>query len=617
MRLMHNTATYLWVLTCLALTASAAQAQDSVDLNRYSPAPLATDGFAVGHAREGVSGEWDLQLQVNYAHDPLVFEVTSGDSESESLSIVRHHLMGHVLASGYVLPQLALFVELPVHLWMEGDEPPTGTAPAEGDMIGDPRFGARFTLLSGEHFNLAAQAQLWLPLSKAAHDSVYGGGDFVRGEPSLLASLVFGKLAFNLSAGAIITRKAELSNLSTGSAMTFGVGVQRAINPANRIYVEAYGQSHFANFFGREETPLEVLAGYKHQPATGAVFGVAAGTGLSRGFGSPDFRAVATLGFHEEPIQDTDGDGIFNDVDRCPTSPEDKDNFEDRDGCPDVDNDNDGIEDDRDQCPMEPEDKDGFEDENGCPEPDNDGDGIADADDQCPMEPEDKDGFEDEDGCPEADNDKDGVADAQDECPLVAGVPAHNGCPIPDRDGDGVPDARDNCPDEAGPPENQGCQAAQQVVITEERLEILDKVYFKTNRATIQRRSFTLLENIAQVIVAHPEITKLRVEGHTDSRGPARRNLKLAQARADAVKAYLVQAGVEESRLEAEGFGEDRPVVADATSDDHHSQNRRVEFRIVQDTMAADLAATAPTNETSKSPASTKEEPASDAGATE
>lgn len=589
---MTNCTKYLSLLACLWMIAAPAWAQDSIDLNRYSPAPLGTDGFGVGHAGEGVSGEWDLQLQANYAHDPLVFETTSGDSGSESLSVVRHHLIAHILASGYVLPQLALFAEMPVHLWMEGDDTPAGIAEADGDVFGDPRFGARLSLVTSEHFNLAAQAQMWIPLAKAANDASYGGGHFIRGEPSLLASLVFGKLAFNLSAGALFTRAADLQNVKAGSAMTFGLGVQRAVTPANRIYLEAYGQSHFSDFFGREETPLEVLAGFKHQPETGAVFGIAAGTGLTRGVGSPDLRVIATLGFHERPVQDTDGDGIYNDVDRCPTAPEDKDDFEDRDGCPDVDNDNDGIEDDKDQCPLEPEDQDGFEDENGCPEPDNDGDGVADADDQCPMEPEDKDGFEDEDGCPEADNDKDGVADEQDECPLVAGAPSNNGCPIPDRDGDGVPDSRDNCPDEAGPPENQGCKEAQQVVITEERLEILDKVYFNTNRATIQRRSFALLENVAQVLAAHPEIAKILVEGHTDSRGSASRNLKLAQARAEAVKAYLVQAGVDASRVDAEGHGEHRPVVEDATTDEHHAQNRRVEFRIVHDVQAATAEAT-------------------------
>ena len=70
------------------------------------------------------------------------------------------------------------------------------------------------------------------------------------------------------------------------------------------------------------------------------------------------------------------------------------------------DSDGDGIPDDEDKCPNEPEDKDGFQDDDGCPDPDNDGDGIPDAQDKCPNEPEDKDGFQDADGCPDPDNDR-------------------------------------------------------------------------------------------------------------------------------------------------------------------------------------------------------------------
>jgi tetratricopeptide (TPR) repeat protein len=131
---------------------------------------------------------------------------------------------------------------------------------------------------------------------------------------------------------------------------------------------------------------------------------------------------------------DTDGDGIEDPNDECPEKKEDKDGFEDEDGCPDKDNDEDGIPDQEDECPMKPEDKDGFEDEDGCPDKDNDEDGIPDQEDECPMKPEDKDGFEDEDGCPDKDNDGDGIADSEDECPLKPG------------DADGFKDS-DGCPE--------------------------------------------------------------------------------------------------------------------------------------------------------------------------
>src|SRR6185436_765939 len=106
------------------------------------------------------------------------------------------------------------------------------------------------------------------------------------------------------------------------------------------------------------------------------------------------------------PDPDPDKDGILGDADKCPNDPEDKDGFQDDDGCPDLDNDGDGIADAQDKCPMEPEDKDGFEDDNGCPDLDNDNDGVPDAADKCPMEPETKNGYQDEDGCPDTIPDK-------------------------------------------------------------------------------------------------------------------------------------------------------------------------------------------------------------------
>jgi OmpA-OmpF porin, OOP family len=100
-------------------------------------------------------------------------------------------------------------------------------------------------------------------------------------------------------------------------------------------------------------------------------------------------------------LKDSDGDGIPDVRDQCPDMPEDKDGFQDEDGCPDFDNDNDGIYDAQDKCPNDPEDFDGFEDQDGCLDIDNDHDGIADKLDKCPNIPEDIDGYMDDDGCPE------------------------------------------------------------------------------------------------------------------------------------------------------------------------------------------------------------------------
>jgi OOP family OmpA-OmpF porin len=207
---------------------------------------------------------------------------------------------------------------------------------------------------------------------------------------------------------------------------------------------------------------------------------------------------------------------------------------------------------------------DGFEDENGCPDPDNDRDDVLDVNDGAPNDPEDRDGFEDADGVPEPDNDRDGILDADDHCPLEPGVASHHGCPVPDRDRDTVADPVDNCPDEPGTVEHQGCAAPQLVSIVGDQISIVDNVYFRTNRDVIESRSFGLLDNVARVIVAHPEITRVRIEGHTDARGNRTRNVRLSQARAESVKRYLVAHGVGAARLEAQGYGPTRLIVENA-----------------------------------------------------
>ena len=133
-----------------------------------------------------------------------------------------------------------------------------------------------------------------------------------------------------------------------------------------------------------------------------------------------------------DPVVDTDQDGISDGADACPEEAEDRDGFEDENGCADADNDGDQVPDASDACPLEAEDRDGFEDDNGCPDPDNDIDGVPDASDACATEPEDGDGFEDEDGCAEIDNDRDGVLDTGDQCANEAetlnGVRDDDGC---------------------------------------------------------------------------------------------------------------------------------------------------------------------------------------------
>ena len=273
---------------------------------------------------------------------------------------------------------------------------------------------------------------------------------------------------------------------------------------------------------------------------------------------------------------DSDQDGVIGANDECPTkagvAPS---------GCPAVaDRDGDGINDPADRCPEEQENVNGVDDDDGCPEKaDQDKDGLADGVDTCPAEAEDKDGFQDADGCPDTDNDNDGVADASDACAQVAGPADNQGCPDKDSDGDGLADRLDNCPAEHGSSQNQGCRSRQLVKLTLTEIKVLDNVYFATAKSTIRARSNPLLDNLAQVLNAHPEITRVYIEGHTDDKGAASYNKDLSQRRAEAVGVYIAGKGVSADRMQAIGHGEESPLADNRTSRGR-SENRRVEFRI-------------------------------------
>jgi outer membrane protein OmpA-like peptidoglycan-associated protein len=238
-----------------------------------------------------------------------------------------------------------------------------------------------------------------------------------------------------------------------------------------------------------------------------------------------------------------------------------------------ADADADGLDDGDDACPNEP----GPLERQGCPVRDSDGDGILDPADACPTEA----GPPERKGCPVRDADRDGVIDERDACPAAQGPADNRGCPYTDGDRDGVFDHVDNCPEQPGPADNQGCPAKvkQLVVITADKIVIKDTVYFAYAKAALLPKSFPLLMQIASVLKAHPEIPRLVVEGHTDASGKREPNVRLSQARADSVRAFLVRQGIAAARLAAIGYGPDRPTD-DNDTEAGRAKNRRVEFVI-------------------------------------
>ena len=258
---------------------------------------------------------------------------------------------------------------------------------------------------------------------------------------------------------------------------------------------------------------------------------------------------------------DTDGDGIYDKDDACPEVA----GLEAFNGCPDADGD--GIEDSKDACPNEA----GSKEMNGCP--DADGDGVADKDDACPSEA----GSAALNGCPDADGD--GVADKDDACPSEAGPAANKGCPYLDKDGDGVLDKDDMCPDVAGTVANKGCPE-----VTEEVQKKLNDyartILFDTGKSSIKAESTSVLVDIITILKEYPN-AKFTVEGHTDSVGSANLNQSLSESRALSVKQFLVDKGIEEFRLSAIGYGEEKPIASNATRSGR-TENRRVEINLVK-----------------------------------
>lgn len=256
---------------------------------------------------------------------------------------------------------------------------------------------------------------------------------------------------------------------------------------------------------------------------------------------------------------DRDGDGVPDGSDACASEAEDRDGYQDEDGCPDGDNDNDGIADDKDKCTEEPEDRDNYQDEDGCPEPDNDGDSTPDTSDRCPDQKEDVDGFDDGDGCPDEDNDLDGFADAVDKCPndpeTVNGIDDEDGCA----------DSRGTGPEDRG-----------------------DRLDLKGGQVTFRGSAVTpvgkqVLRSVASLMRDRSLVVRVEVHVPLGTRSKRPRDIvrqkqqdrQLTIKRATAVLEFLASQGVPLTQIQAAGLGSDRPLGNNAPTD---PANERVDF---------------------------------------
>ena len=589
-------------LGALLLASAPARAADPVTLPVLNFQPAASTinyfqtegGLVLPHLSPSV------HLLMNYAHRPL--EMRNTDSDSVLSEVVRYQVNADLCIAMGFFDRLELGIALPVTLVQEsGDlgrlDRDAGSAIIGG--LGDIRIVPKLRI----HTKGSATLGLSLPLSvPSGSQENFLGNDNVTFAPRFIFAIDTEYFSLALNAGYRL-RFDQSVNFSATQTLTVDDEVIGSLGMKVAVWkgrVDLIADSFVSMSIweqDEEEIPVEVLGGVRVTFPYGIIANVGGGAGVTRGYGAPRFRVFWGVGYQyvkekevPKPVDDDwDKDGILNAVDKCPRDPEDKDNFEDADGCPELDNDKDGINDTEDKCPLEPEDKDGIDDADGCPDNDNDKDGILDNVDKCPLEPEDKDGFEDADGCPELDNDKDGILDQQDRCPNDPedkdNFEDADGCPDPDNDKDGILDKDDKCPLQPevfnGVKDDDGCPDKSRGPVKIQRGKItVPPVYFATGKDVILERSFPVLRLVADTLKKNKWVKKVRIEGHTDNRGNDNYNLQLSKRRAASVMRFLLGEGVESARLASEGYGEAQPIASNR-SRRGRAKNRRVEFVIL------------------------------------
>lgn len=471
-------------------------------------------------------GKWNLNALIHYGRDPLLLIVRAQVEEV----LLRYITTAELSATFGVHDRIELGIAVP-YSFTPGIN---GTFPVDDARgLGDLRVNPKLILIKakeGRGFGFGMNLLNVIPTGDYERDAEELR--FVRRNFSSIINtfseylLSHGRVALNLGYRFRPLRGDfdPTTDLDVSSGPTWGFAAGFYIDEGLELTGEV-----FQRFMDYDRSPLEGLLAIRstRKGAFNILFGM--GAGIGGDYSSVGLRMITGLTWTPQPSQSG--------------------------GVPLIDTDQDGLIDLVDRCPSEPEDKDGHDDFDGCPEDDIDQDGIGDAEDRCPREAEDRDQFEDQDGCPDLDNDGDRIPDTLDRCPLKA----ENYNQIEDQDG---------CPDEEPPQEG-------------ELIGLSEKIFFTHNESVILAKSYPVLAQVAELLKRNPQIMLVRIEGHTDDTGGLNFNLKLSQDRAKAVKLHLVSLGVDISRLEAVGYGDQRTIASNDT-EEGRALNRRVDFRIIK-----------------------------------
>ncbi len=599
------------VASLLAVTATAAALSSATEAhaqsaptaqgyahNLYQPSERGSRWFHMeslgiegkGRASLGVVTDYSYRSLVNYR----------GSDGAVLASIVRNQLLVHPGATFTFADRVRVGLSIPIQLHIDEGRPGAINGvtyvPTENLAVGDVRLGVDVRLFGekGGAIQGAIGAQLFVP---SGSPNAYTGDGEPRALPRFMVAGQSGNLAYAGRLGLMIRGRDEpFGDGRIGTEAQAGLSAGYATKDG-RLLVgpELYGNTVVSSgsAFQARTTPAELLLGIHWNASDEIRIGAGAGMGLTRGYGAAVARGLFSLEWvpgdakeeaDKAKTDDRDQDGVPDVDDACGFVPGPKSDDPTRNGCPAVDSDGDHVADDVDACRFVAGAHSADARLNGCP-PDADEDGIHDNEDACPKEKGPHSSDPKTNGCPVTDKDGDGVTDKEDACPDKPGVktldPKTNGCPDPDKDKDGVLNDVDACPDQAGTPDpdpkKNGCPKA---ILEGKQIRITDQVRFATGKAQIVGpESEAVLKAILEVLQAHPEVKKVRVEGHTDNQGAAEANKKLSQARAESVVKWLTDKGIDKSRLGAAGFGQEKPLGPN-TTEEGRSQNRRVELHV-------------------------------------
>jgi hypothetical protein len=599
--------------------------QKTIDAQLFQPAIGPHNFLTVDGADVADNKRLSFGLTLNYQRRPYTLYTTG--TQAGSAHVVDNQVSGELDAAIGLFDRYQVGLGIPYTLYLNGDAADAMGVATGGRLhengIGDLRIEGKAqiaTLGDDDQYSFAAVGGITVPTSKAVSDAAYLGDKSVTGRIKGIGMATLGKVRAAANLGLLFRGTTYSFATQMSHQLLYGAAAAYELDHRIEVMLELYGRVGIAaDTLYTDVNPFEVdIAGRWGVTSMVSVL-AGAGRGIGTGIGAPELRIFAGAQFNPD-FRDRDHDGIFDIDDKCPDQPEDRDGFQDQDGCPDLDNDNDGIPDSADKCPNEPEDLDQFEDEDGCPDPDNDkdgipdlndacpnapedhkgkrpndgcpstaedtdGDGVPDTIDKCPDDPEDRDGFQDDDGCPDLDNDNDGIPDNFDSCPNdpedADGFEDEDGCPDPDNDKDGFPDAQDKCPNQAetlnGNKDDDGCPdpGPEIVHLLPGKIAVDDRIGFAGSKGgppVLKESSARDVGLVALVMKGHAEIKKLRIEVRAE--GVPKNE---TQARADVIKEALVAKGVEAGRIDAVGMGAD---------------GSRVDFLVVE--TAAAPKATAP-----------------------